>query len=352
MRSFKTFTPVLISLAVLLMTACGNNSAGTNTDAKTAGGAEASGEIEYGPYCGAECQEALKLEADPASIKGKVGFAVASTTFPYGVAIKNKTEEAAKKFFPNIELLVGDGQNDPIVQTKLVDDFISKGIDVLIINAVEKDALAPAVKRATEAGIKVISVDRTVNAPVLTTIKADDYALGNAAGKDLVKRLGGKGKVVELQGSPSASPTIDRHKGFMDAIKDEQGIEVIASQTANYDQAQGLKVMEDMLQRFPKGGIDAVFTHADIMTLGALQAIKAAGRQDEIKVISIDGQEAAFDAIEKGVIESTTVYPVITPMNIIAAAKALAGEEMPEFIKLESPVVSKENLSEYKGTTY
>ncbi|MED1443625.1 substrate-binding domain-containing protein [Aeribacillus composti] len=349
MRSIKMFSLIITAISVLLMTACGNNSA-EKTD-KVAGG-EGAKEIELGPYCGPKCQEALKLETDPASIKGKVGFAVASTTFPYGVALKNQTEEAAKKYFPNIELLIGDGQNDPIVQTRIVDDFISKGIDVLIINAVEKDALAPAVKRATKAGIKVISIDRTVSAPVLTTIKADDYEIGFAAGKDLVSRLKGKGNVVELQGSPSASPTIDRHKGFMDAIKGEEGIKVIASQNANYDQAQGLKVMEDMLQRFPKGEIDAVFTHADIMTLGAIQAIKAAGREGEIKVISIDGQEAAFDEIEKGSITSTTVYPVIAPMNIVAAAKALAGEKMPEFIKLDSPVVSKENLFQYKGTTY
>ncbi|HER2162620.1 TPA: hypothetical protein VJS49_001781, partial [Streptococcus pyogenes] len=78
----------------------------------------------------------------------------------------------------------------------------------------------------------------------------------------------------------------------------------------------------------------------------------AAGREDEIKVISIDGQQAAFDQITNGVIDSTTVYPVITPMSIIAAAKALAGEELPEKIKLDSPVVTKENVEKYKGTTY
>ncbi|WP_047151429.1 substrate-binding domain-containing protein [Aneurinibacillus tyrosinisolvens] len=293
----------------------------------------------------------MKLKASPESIKGKVGFAVASTTFAYGVALKNKTEEAAKKFFPNMELIVGDGQNDPSVQTGLVDDFIAKGIKVLIINAVEKEALAPAVKRAEKAGIKVISIDRTVNAPVLTTIKAKDIDIGEAAGKHLVSVLNGKGNVVEIQGSPSASPTIDRHQGFMNAIKDAPGIKVIASQNANYDQAQGLKVMEDILQRFPKGQIDAVFTHADMMTLGAIQAIKAAGR-NEIKVFSIDGQGTAFDAIANGDIDSTVVYPVVPPMSVIAAAKALAGEPMPDFIKLESPVVTKENVAKYKGTTY
>jgi ribose transport system substrate-binding protein len=308
-------------------------------------------DIDFGPYCGPEAKAALTLKASPDSIKGKVGFAVASLTFPYGVALKTKTEDAAKKFFPHMELQVGDGRNDASIQSSVVDNFIVQGVKVLIINAVEKDALAPAVKRAVKAGIKVVEIDRTVGTPVLTTIKANDLDLGLNAGKELVSVLGGKGNVVELQGSPSASPTIDRHKGFMQAIADSPGIKVIASEHADYDQAKGLRVMEDILQRFPKGQIDALFTHADVMTFGALQAIKAAGRQ-EIKVFSIDGQEAAFQAIQKGEIVSTTVYPVVAPMDVVAAAKALAGESMPEFIKLESPTVTKENVQKFLGTTY
>jgi ribose transport system substrate-binding protein len=172
------------------------------------------------------------------------------------------------------------------------------------------------------------------------------------AGKSLITLLNGKGNVVELQGSPSASPTIDRNKGFMDAIVGSSGIKIIASQHANYDQAQGLKVMEDMLQRFPKGQINAVYTHADMMAEGALQAIKAAGRLDEIKIISIDGMQSTFDKVAAGEIAGTAVYPVIAPMNVIAAAKALVGEPLPEFIKLDSPVITKDNVAEYNGTTY
>ena len=95
------------------------------------------GGIDYGPFCGADCQKSLTLKADPASIKGKVGMAVASLTFPYGVALKGRTEAAAKAYFPGIELSVGDGQNDPTAQTALVDNFIAQGVKVLIINAVE-----------------------------------------------------------------------------------------------------------------------------------------------------------------------------------------------------------------------
>src|ERR1700692_2175641 len=81
-------------------------------------------DIDFGPYCGPEAKEALTLKASPDSITGKVGFAVASLTFPYGVALKNRTEEAAKKFFPHMDLQVGDSRNDPSVQSGLVDSFI------------------------------------------------------------------------------------------------------------------------------------------------------------------------------------------------------------------------------------
>ena len=147
-------------------------------------------------------QDNFDAKADPASIKGTVAFPVASLTFPYGVALKKFTEEAAAKYFPGIKLIVGDGQNDPSKQTALVDDYIAQKVNVLIINAVEKDALAPAVKRAMDAGIKVVEVDRTVSTPVTVTIKANDYDIGLAAGKSLISALGGKGTVVEIQALP------------------------------------------------------------------------------------------------------------------------------------------------------
>lgn len=315
-------------------------------------GAARAAEIDFGPFCTGECKETLTLNADPATIKGKVGMPIASLTFPYGAALKARTEEAAKTYFPGIELIVGDGQNDPSAQTTLVDNYIAQGVDVIIINAVEKDALAPAVKRAMDAGIKVIEVDRTVSTPVTTTIKANDYDIGFAAGERMIEVLGGKGSVVELEGSAAASPTIDRHKGFMEAIAGSPDIKVIASNNADYDQAKGLQVMEDFLQRFPAGEIDAVFTHADIMTFGAIQAIEAQNRQGEIKVVSIDGENAAIELIAAGKMDSSVIYPVVAPMGIVAAAKALAGEELPEFIKLDSPTVTSENAAEFKGKSF
>ncbi|NRF95917.1 substrate-binding domain-containing protein [Paenibacillus frigoriresistens] len=365
MKLMRILVSAAISVLLLFMIACGNGSGNgskettsppakdvTKSTEKNSTTSAAQVKIDYGLYCSKECQDALTLKATPDSIKGKVGFAIASLTFTYGTALKSSTEEAAKKYFPNMELVVGDGQNDPAIQSSVVDDFISKGVKVLIINAVEKDALVPAVERAVKAGIKVISIDRTVNTKVITTIKANDLDLGMAVGKYTVDLLKGKGSIVEIQGSPSASPTIDRHKGFMDAITSSPEIKVIASQSADYDDAKAMKVMEDMLQRFPKGQINAVYTHSDNMSIAAIKAIKAAGRQGEIQVLGINGEQSAIDSIASGEMTATAVYPVVAPMGVVAAAKALAGESMPDFIKLESPVITRENAKKYNGTTF
>ena len=314
--------------------------------------ASAAADIDLGPFCTGECKELLTLKADPASIKGTVGFPVASLTFPYGVELKKRTEEGAAKYFPGINLIVGDGQNDPSTQTSLVDNYIARKVDVIIINAVEKDALAPAVKRAMDAGIKVIEVDRTVSTPVTVTIKANDYDIGFAAGKSLISALGGKGNVVEIQGAAAASPTIDRHKGFMDALAQAPGIKVVGSNNGDYDEAKGLQVMEDFLTRFPVGKIDAVYTHADMMARGAQKAITAENRQDGLKIVSIDGENSTISMVAGGKIYSTTIYPVVAPMDIVAAAKLIAGEPLPKFIKLDSPTVTKDNAAQFDGKSF
>ncbi|NRF95911.1 substrate-binding domain-containing protein [Paenibacillus frigoriresistens] len=362
MKVKRLLASIGLTVSLILTAACSNGSATNNKEStapaadapkQTAATAAASVKIELGKYCGKECQDGLTLKASPDSIKGKVGFAIASLGFSYGVSLKSLTEEAAKKYFPNMELLVGDGQGDPNVQSNIVDDFISKGVKVIIINAVEKDALVPAIERAKKAGIKVISIDRTVNTEVGTTIKSDDIELGTAVGKQLVTVLNGKGRVIEIQGSPGASPTNDRHEGLMRAVKDSPDIKIIASQYANYNQSDAMKVMEDFLQRFSKGEVDAVFAQDDEMAQGAIQAIKASGRLNEIKVFSTHGNQTSFDSIIKGETTATGVYAMPSPMGVVAAAKALAGEPLPSFIKLDSAVViTKENIDKYNHTTY
>ncbi|MEZ5257377.1 MAG: substrate-binding domain-containing protein [Ilumatobacteraceae bacterium] len=264
---------------------------------------------------------------------------------------RSRAASSAAAMFPNMKLLTGHGEGDSLKQTAQIEDLLVKGIDVLIVSPTDAAALAPVVKRAADEGVKIIASDRNVDTAVDSYIGADNVLSGKVAGEHIVDLLGGSGKVAVLQGALGASPTIDRQAGFLEAL-DGSDIEIVADQTANYDRAEGLQVMEDYLQRFGSGEIDAVFAHNDEMALGAIQAIEEAGRADEIAVVGIDGQESALDAIENGSYAATVVYPIPVPEHIIAAAKLCAGEPLPERIVTSATLVTLDNVADVRGTTF
>lgn len=347
----KTMIATALACATgLTVAACGGSDGGGNGAAASAS-FEKLKPGESSIYCEGACQEALQIDAKARNAKCNVGVSWSSTAFPYGAAAVSRSKQTAKGF-PNMTLTTGDGRGDATTQSSQIDDMIAKNVDVLIVSPFDAKAIAPAVERAKKAGIKVIASDRSVDAPVDTYIGADNVEDGKVAGEYIVKLLDGKGNVVELQGSLGASPTIARHKGFAEAIAGSPDIKVIANPTANYDRAQGLKVMEDLLQRFGRGKIDAVFTHNDEMSLGAIQAIKEAGRTDEIKVVGIDGQASALRLVKAGQYAGTVVYPLPVPEHILAAAKLCAGQELPDRIKQAAPLVTEDNVAKFEGTTF
>jgi ribose transport system substrate-binding protein len=347
MRHIRFNLLLAATAAAALLTACGGSS-GANNAARSF---EALKPGQSSVYCDGACKQALQINAKARNVSCKVGVSWSSTSFPYGAAAIARSKQAAKNF-PHMTLFTADGRGDATTQSSQVDDLVARGVKVLIISPFDAKALAPAVKRAEAKGVKVIASDRSVDAPVTTYVGADNVEDGQAAGRYVVKLLHGNGNVIELQGSLGASPTIARHKGFAEALAGAPGVKVTASETANYDRATGLKVMEDMLQRFPSGKIDAVFAHNDEMAIGAIQAIREAGRQDQIKVVGIDGQESALRLVKAGQYAGTAVYPLPVPEHILAAAKACAGESLPKRIKQATPLVTQSEVAKYEGTTF
>jgi ribose transport system substrate-binding protein len=185
---------------------------------------------------------------------------------------------------------------------------------------------------------------------VLAHIADSNEALGKAAGEYMVKRLGeAGGRVIEISGTLGASATNERSQGFRDAISANPKIKIIAPQTGDYARDKGLSVMQDFLQRFPRGKVDAVYAQNDEMAVGAIQAIEEAGRSDEMFVHGLDGGNAGLEAIQAGKQAGTVVYPLNVPEAMAAAAKACAGEELPKVVTLEGPVVTPENIADFIG---
>ncbi|MCU1619214.1 MAG: hypothetical protein JWP68_257 [Modestobacter sp.] len=338
-------TVATLGLAVAMATA---GCASTDKDGGSASANESLGsKAEPSIYCGSECQQQLQLSAAPDSIDCSVGVSWSSASFPYGAKSTTQIPEFAKAFFPKMKVTVSDGRGDATTQADQVADMVAKGIKVLIISPQDATALAGAVDRAKAAGVSVISADRQVATDVSTYIGSDNVEAGLADGKAVVDALGGKGNVVELSGSLGASPTIDRAKGFRDGIAGS-GIQIVASQTADYDRATGVKVTEDLLQRFPKGEIQALYAHNDQMAFGAAQAIKEQGRT-EIKIFSIDGEVNALQDVKDGVFAATVGYPLVVKESTLAAAKLCAGEPVDNRIKLDSTLIDKTNVDQYIG---
>lgn len=317
----------LLLLAVLVaLTACGgtNTAGGTSTPA---GGSEQGAEAE--------------------KEKIVIGFSQGTMNHPYRVAMVERNIEYAKENYPDVEVVATDGQNQASKQVSDVESLISRQVDVLIISPLTSDALTPVVKKAMDAGIPVVTLDRKVNTDVTLHIGGDNLIMGRTAGEYITEALGGKGNVIEIQGTAGASATVERNQGFRETLGKD--ITVVAEQHADYLREPALKFVEDMLQRYGKGEIQAIYAHNDEMALGAVQALKAAGRLDEVKVFGMDGMNLAIDAIKNGELLATLTYPYLAPEGIQYAYKIAKGETVEKEIVVESVLIDASNAEEYTG---
>ena len=187
---------------------------------------------------------------------GSIGFSISTLNNPFFVTLSEGAKEKAKT--EGEKLIVVDAGDDAAKQTSDIEDLISKNISVLIVNPVDSDAVAPAVKDAVSRGIKVISVDRGVNGvDVDCAIASDNVEGAKMATEYMVSLLGENAKVAELEGVSGASATIERGKGFH-LVADEK-LDVVSKQTANFNRSEGMSVMENMLQA--NSAIQGVFAH-------------------------------------------------------------------------------------------
>lgn len=271
-----------------------------------------------------------------ASGEGLIGLSVSTLNNPFFVTLADGAEKAAKE--AGNKLVVVDAGNDTAKQASDIEDLISKGIKVLIVNPVDSDAVGPAVENAIEAGIQVIAVDRAVNnIEISATIASDNVAGAKMATEYLLEVIGKDAKVAELEGIPGASATIDRGKGFREVA--DKSLNVVASQTANFDRAEGMNVMENILQSNPD--IVGVFAHNDEMALGAVEAVKSSGK--DIKVVGFDATDDAKSAVENGDLLATVEQQpdLMGKTAVENAIKLLNGESIDNVIPVEVKLVTK-----------
>ncbi|MHB8055163.1 MAG: substrate-binding domain-containing protein [Candidatus Aminicenantales bacterium] len=261
---------------------------------------------------------------------------------PWRVQMNADIRKAAAKY-PEIEVIFKDAQNDALKQGAQIEEFTNAGVDLLIVSPKEAAPLTGPVAAAYQKGIPVIVLDRRVVGDQFTCfIGGDNRKIGRGAGRWIVNRLGGRGRVVELKGLMTTTPGQDRHSGFREGISGSE-IEVIFEADMKWLEPDSRREMESALSRFDS--IDLVYAHNDPGAHGAYLAAKAANREKEIIFVGIDAlpQEGQV-YVRQGILAASFEYPTGGAVAIETAMKIFQGGEAPKEITLGSRIFTKENI--------
>jgi len=231
-----------------------------------------------------------------------IGMTVPGLQFPFFVTMKSDADAAAAKLGAKIVFV--DAQNDSAKQAAAIEGFVAQKVSAILISPMTVDSLVPAIEAAVKAGIPVATVDRKANTDkVLVHVGADNVEGGRAAARYIIQKLGGKGGIIELEGTTGSSPAIDRKKGF-DEVMATSGVKILVSQTAEFSRAKGNAVMENLMQAYPK--FDGVFGANDEMIIGAIEAMSSAGVDPKTKATAgFDATPDAFAYMKDGKLGAT-----------------------------------------------
>ena len=193
-----------------------------------------------------------------------IGLALSTLNNPFFVTLRDGAQAKAQEL--GLALDVADGQDDLAKQVSQVEDFITKKVAVIIVNPVDSDGIVPAVKKANDANIPVITVDRAANGGTVASHIASDNVAGAKSACDYLIKQVSSGNVVQLEGIAGTSAARDRGKGCKDALDAQSAVKLVASQTADFDRTKGLNVTQNLLQANPD--VKGVFAQNDEMALG------------------------------------------------------------------------------------
>ncbi|WP_126428606.1 sugar ABC transporter substrate-binding protein [Brevibacillus marinus] len=303
---------------------------------------------------------AASTSGETGSGKLKIGMSNSILSIDFFVALKQGVEQGAAKH--GFELINTNANGDAAKQVADIEDLIQKGVDAIIVNPQDVDAIVPAIEKANQANIPVIALDRGASAgKLLSFIETDNVEMGRKAADFIAEKLKErygeyKGNVVELEGLLGSTAARDRGKGFNEQMKEKYpNIKIIARQAADFNQEKALNVMTNILQANPQ--IDAVFGHNDDNTVGAANAIDQAGRfkpigdKEHIIIIGIDGTRQAIQAIKDGRIDAT-ISQVPIEMGELAVdyiKQALVDKKpVEEHTYTRNFLVTKENVDKEK----
>jgi ribose transport system substrate-binding protein len=283
----------------------------------------------------------------------RIALVMKTANNPFFIEMQRGAEEEAKKLGVNLIVQAAEREVDVEKQMQIVENLIQTKVAALCITPSGSREIVPAINKANSAGVPVLVVDTRVDSKALseakgriaTFIGSDNYEGGKLAGEFIAKRLGGKGKVAVLEGIPGHETGDSRLRGFRDAIKTAPGIEIVASQTANWERDQGFNVFQNILQSHPD--VQAVFACSDLMALGAVEAIAAAKKTGQITVVGFDASSEAREAVGRGTMDATVAQSpaMMGALAVENAYHLIKGEQIKEEIVVPIKLITKENAA-------
>lgn len=242
---------------------------------------------------------------------------------------------------------LASSNDDNVLQNKQINQFVDEGVDLLIVSPNQLSAISKAVERAYDKGIPVILYDRKTNSDKYTAfIGCDNYTIGKSMGTFIAQQLQGKGRIVEISGLEGSSPALERHRGFMDAIKPYSGLQVVASEGGNWKEEGGIQAMKRILKQTQD--FDYVFAHNDRLAWGAYVAARQMRVKRNYKYTGVDGmatEGGGLELVRDGIFEASYLYPTKGDEVIALAMKILKHQPYARDNYLSTSIITQANAA-------
>ncbi|MEV7090712.1 substrate-binding domain-containing protein [Streptomyces sp. NPDC093085] len=279
-----------------------------------------------------------------------IGFSQATQQSPFYVQLRTGAEQAAEKAGARLDF--ADAGDDVTKQNNDIQDLITRGVDVLLVNPVDPKGVTAGLAAAKAAGIPVVTVDRPVPSGAVAQVGRDNKEMGRLVGAQLAKALGPQGgKVIEIKGDAGGAVARDRSAGFHEAVAANSKIKIVEGPYCDYIRAKAVTAMQDLIQTNPD--VKAVYAHNDDMALGALQVLKENKRTD-VKVAGVDGLMEAVKSIASDSPYVATALNDPISLGATAVTTALdvqAGKKTPATVDAGTGLIDRADAARYTGST-
>lgn len=276
----------------------------------------------------------------------KIGVLMKTMSDTYSNKLGNAIQTYVDESHSNVTLYLLDGQADIAKQISQAEDLIAKQVDVIILNPQDADGSAQVLDLAAAANIPVVEVNtETTRTDYVSYVGSDDKEAGEIMGNFVVEQLGGEGQFAILEGNMGQSAQILRYEGIENTALKEEGMECVATLTADWSRDKAMSTTEDWLGKYKD--LKAIICENDDMAMGALQACESQGR--EMVIIGTDAIPDALQAVKDGRLSATVLQDAKGQATaaIDVALKVVAGEEVDSRVKVDFQLITQDNVDQF-----